>query len=75
MEYFLPRMLRILSLYFLGLLQAYIMGQTIWNISYLLILVKHFSISKFYETTPIITNKKWHQKWTLLGHSKKTLTY
>ena len=29
MEYFLPRMLRTLSLYFLGLLQDYITGQKI----------------------------------------------
>ena len=71
MEYFLPRMLGNLSLYFLGLLQAYIMGQKIWNTSSFLNLVKYYTINKFYETAPIITSKKGHQKWTLFGHSKK----
>ena len=28
-------------------------------------------MNKFYETILIITNKKGHQKLTILGHSKK----
>ena len=32
----------------------------IWNIN----LVKYYTINKFYETIPIITNKKGYQKWT-----------
>ena len=31
-------------------------------------------MNKFYEGILIITNKKGHQKLTILGHSKKTLT-
>ena len=46
-----------------------------WNISSFLNLVKYYTINKFYETISIITNEKGHQEWTLLGHSKKTLTY
>ena len=69
MEYFLPRMLRTLSLYFLGLIQAQIMGEKIWNISSFLILVKYYAINKFYETIPIITNKKG----TKNGHFWDTL--
>ena len=45
--------------------------KTIWNTSSFLIVVKYYSINKFYETILIITNKKGHQKLTLLGHSKK----
>ena len=41
-----------------------------WNIS-----VKYYTIDKFYETISMITNKKRHQKLTLLGQSKKTLAY
>ena len=41
-----------------------------WNIS-----VKYYTINKFYETISMITNKKGHQKLTLLGQSKKTLAY
>ena len=48
-----------------------IMGQKIWNLSSFLNLVKYYTIYKFYETIPIITNKKGHQKWTLLRRSKK----
>ena len=47
------------------------MGQKNWNVSSFLNLGKYYTINKFYETIPIITNKKGHQKWTLLGHSKK----
>ena len=32
---------------------------------------KIYTTKKFYETTPIITNQKGHQKLTLLGHSEK----
>ena len=32
---------------------------------------KIYTTKKFYETTPVITNQKGHQKLTLLGHSKK----
>ena len=65
-------MLRTLSFYFLGLLQAYIMGQK--DLKYFIFFKssKYYSINKFYETTSIITNKKGHKKWdTFLGSSKK----
>ena len=45
--------------------------KTSWNTSSFLIVVEYYSINKFYETILIITNKKGHQKLTLLGHSKK----
>ena len=41
-----------------------------WTIS-----VKYYTIDKFYETISMITNKKGHQKLTLLAQSKKTLAY
>ena len=40
----------------------------------ILIFLKPCTIQKFYETIPLINNKKGHQRWTLLVHSKKTLT-
>ena len=67
MEYFLPKMLGTLGLYFLGLIQAYIMGQKKLEYFIFLNLAKYYTINKFYETTPIITSKKGYQKWTLLG--------
>ena len=50
-------------------------NKKIWNIPSFLNLVKYYTINKFYEIIPIITNEKEHQKWTVSGHSKKTLTY
>ena len=68
-EHFLPRMLRTLSLYFLGLILK-LWDKKNWNISSSLNLVKYYTINKFYEAKPI-TNKKGHQKWKLLEQSKK----
>ena len=47
----------------------------IWNISSFLNFVKYFTMIKFYETIPIATTKKGHQRSTLQGRSKKTLTF
>ena len=56
MEYFLRRILRILSLF------LKLWDKKIWNITSFLKLVKYYTTKKFYETIPVINTKKGHQK-------------
>ena len=46
------------------------MGQKKWNISSFMNLVKYCTINKFYETMPVIANKKGNRN-EHLGLSKK----